>query len=372
MKRHQKEVVYSNVVIPSIVLSVIIAIVYISWLFFYNIFSYQEMPEHWQPIPVPQLQTPVVLRVVYVENSRFKSLSDDQIKSILIKTTELVAEHFSVEVKFEQKKKINVQSLFEYLPFAAKNNQSKKIISITDEQDAFKYFNKIRDSIALQIKHGASSEQSVIDYAMPYLVEKNAINSLDELTAELARTIIQRYQFWLGQLANDGKPVLDGSPYNQWIYWDSLGYGALPYEIVITNQLVASIEENGMPVHTCLRGGITGGNMTFNKDSELEGFVFVSAFQIINDNKLMSFLRDDKTYTEEQSLNYIAATLTHELGHLIFHYAHPFNAQSCIMNPTPLLQYRQWFDQLDVEACNRLNSPMQQPGAAPLTYNIKW
>lgn len=372
MKKHQKEVVHSNIVIPAIVLSVILVIVYISWLFFHNIFSYQEKPEHWQPMPLPQLQTPVILRVAYAENSRFKSLTDDRIEKILNKTSELVLEHFSVDVKFEQKKKISVQSLFEYLPLVAKNNQSKKIISIADKEDADKYFKKIRDSIALQFKHGPSSAQSIIDYARPYLVEKNQVSSQDEFTAELAKTITQRYQFLLEQLANDGKPVLDGSPYSQWIYWDSLGYGALPYEVIITNQLVASIEENGMPVHTCLRGGITGGNMTFNKQSELGGFVFVSAFQIINDNKLMSFLRDDKTYTEEQSINYIAATITHELGHLLFHYAHPFSAQSCIMNPTPLLQYRQWFEQLDVEACNGLNSPMLQPGTAPLTYNIKW
>jgi len=372
MKKHQKEVVYSSVVIPSIVLSVILVIVYLSWLFFHNILSYQEMPEHWQPMPLPKLQSPAVLRVAYVENSRFKSLTDDQLKKILNKTSKLVSEHFSVEVKFEHKKKISIQSLFEYLPFVAKNNQSKKIISIENEQDAFESFNKIRDSISLQIKHSASTEESIIDYATPYLVEKNKINNLDDLTAQLTRTITQRYQFWLGQLANDGKPVLDGSPYNQWIYWDSLGYGALPYEVVITNQLVASIEENGMPVHTCLRGGITGGNMTYNKQSELGGFVFVSAFQIINDNKLMSYLREDEVYSEEQAINYIAATITHELGHLLFHYAHPFNAQSCIMNPTPLLHYRQWFNRLDVKACKQLNSPMLKPGAATVTFNTEW
>ena len=361
-----------GIVIPSIVLSVILVVIYLSWLFFYNIFSYQEIPEHWQPIPLPELQAPVELRVVYVENTRFKSLTENQLKKILKRTSDLVLEHLSVEVVFEQKKSIDIQNLFEYLPYVAREYQSQKIITIDNEVDDLESFNKIRESISLQIEHGASSQQSIIDYALPYLVDKNEINSVDDFTAGLTKTITQRYQFWLEQIANDGKPVLDASPYNQWIYWDSLGYGALPYELIITNQLVASIEENGMPVHTCLRGGITGGNMTFNKDSELGGFVFVSAFQIINDNQLMSFLREDETYTEEQRINYIAATITHELGHLLFHYAHPFNAQSCIMNPTPLLHYRKWFDQLDVNACSLLNSPMQQPGAATVTFNTKW
>jgi len=372
MRKHQKDMVYSGIVTPSIVLSVILVVVYLSWLFFYNIVPYQEMPEHWQPIPLPKLQPPVKLRVVYVENSRFKSLNENQLEKILKKTSDLALEHLNVQVVFEQKPGISVQRLFEYLPDVAKEYQSKKIITIDDKIDALESFNKIRKSIALQIKHGASSQQSIIDYALPYLVDKNEINNVNDFTAELAKTITQRYQFWSKQLAEDGKPVLDASLYNQWIYWDSLGYGALPYEVIITNQLVASIEENGMPVHTCLRGGITGGNMTFNKSSELGGFIFVSVFQIINDNQLMSFLREDETYTEEQRINYIAATITHELGHLLFHYAHPFNAQSCIMNPTPLLQYRKWFDQLDVNACTLLKSPMQQPGAATVTFNTKW
>jgi len=372
MKKRQKDMVSVGIVIPSIVLSVILAVIYLSWLYLYNIFPYQEKPEHWQPIPLPELQAPVKLRVVYVENSRFKSLTENQLKKILKKTSDLVLEHLNVQVEFVQQAGISVQRLFEYLPYVAKEYQSQKIISIDDEEDAFESFNKIRKSIALQIEHSASSQQSIIDYALPYLVDKNEMNNVNDFTAGLAKTITQRYKFWSEQLAEDGKPVLDASPYNQWIYWDSLGYGALPYEVIITNQLVASIEENGMPVHTCLRGGITGGNMTFNKNSELGGFIFVSAFQIINDNKLMSFLREDETYTDEQRINYIAATITHELGHLLLHYAHPFNAQSCIMNPTPLLHYREWFEQLDVNACALLESPMQQPGAATVTFNTKW
>ncbi|MCW9048543.1 MAG: hypothetical protein OQK46_10730 [Gammaproteobacteria bacterium] len=372
MKNHQKEVVYSSIIIPSITLSVILVIVFLSWLFFHNISPYQDKPEHWLPISLPELQNPVVLRVVYVENSRFKSLTEDQLKKILDKTSELVSEFFSVEVVFDYKKKTSIQSLFDNLPLDVKKYQSQKIVSIEDEQSGIETFNKIRNSIAQQIKHENNSEQSIIDYATPYLIDYKKINNIEELTTELTKTIMQRYQYWTEQLANDGKPVLDASPFNQWIYWDSLGYGDLPYEIVITNQLVASIEDNGMPVHTCLRGGITGGNMTFNKHSELGGFVFVSAFQIINDNKLMSYLREDETYTQQQTINYIAATLTHELGHLLFHYAHPFNAQSCIMNPTPLLHYRQWFDQLDVKKCQQLNSPMLKPGAVTLKYNVKW
>lgn len=366
MKIAQQKMLYTGVAF------VLVVVAYFGWLRITNYFFYQEMPEHWQPMPLPELQSSTVLRAVYVENPRFKSLTDLQINKILDRTTELVSQHLFAEVKFERKADLSVQALFDILPFVAKKNQSKKIIYIDDEKNELESFNKIRNSISVQIQNSASSAQSQIDYANPYLIEKKEIKSLDGLTAELTKTLIQRHQFWVKKLANDGKSVLDGSSYNQWIYWDALGYGNLPYDVIITNQLVASIEENGMPVHTCLRGGINGGNTTYSKQGLSGGFVFVSAFQMMNNNALLTILREDETYTEQQIIDYTAATLTHELGHLLFHYAHPFNAQSCIMNPTPLLHYRQWYEQLDVQACQLLNSPMQQPGAAKITYNTEW
>lgn len=214
--------------------------------------------------------------------------------------------------------------------------------------------------------------EQIIRYANPYLTNEIRGSDINEFVAELAKVLIQRHQFWLKQMALDEKPVLDSSVFNQYILWDTLGYGDLPYDVVLTNQLVSSAEDNGMPVHTCLRGGVNGGNMNYSKQGMLGGYVFVSAYQVINNNDLLSLLRNDTDYTEQQIVDYMAATLTHELGHLLFHYGHPFNEVSCIMNPTPMLNYRQWYKQLDADACRLINPLLQQPGAAKLMYNTEW
>jgi hypothetical protein len=367
MKTHQKYAVYFSVLILFVVLG------YVGWGKVANTFFYQEKAEHWRKLPLPELSSSVVLRIVYAENPRFKSLTEQQINQIIIKTAQLALTHFSVQVKFEHKKSISIKELFSGLPYTATKYQSDKILTINTEQQVLVIFDKIRKSISQNVQYGMHSVQSQIDYASPFLIESNkTVTNLDELTTALTKTLIQRHRVWLQQLANDGEPVLNGTPYNQWLFWDILGYGKLPYDVIITNQIVASIEENGMPVHTSLRGGISGGNMTYSEQGRLRGYVFVSAFQLMNNNPLLSVLRKDEAYSERQIIDYTAATITHELGHLLFHYAHPFNAQSCVMNPTPLLLYRQWYEQLDAEACRRLNPPMQQPGAARVSYNAKW
>ena len=81
-----------------------VIVIYSAWNLLSKIYFYQEAPEHWQPMALPELQSPLVLRAVYVENPRFKSLSDFQIEQILNKTSNLVSQHLHVDVQFEQKK----------------------------------------------------------------------------------------------------------------------------------------------------------------------------------------------------------------------------------------------------------------------------
>ena len=96
---------------------------------------------------------------MYVDNPRFKSLSDSQINKILDRTSELTLQHLFAQVKFERKADLSIQALFDILPYAAKNNQSKKIIYIDDKKNERVSFDKIRKSISLQIQSSASSAQ---------------------------------------------------------------------------------------------------------------------------------------------------------------------------------------------------------------------
>ena len=166
--------------------------------------------------------------------------------------------------------------------------------------------------------------------------------------------------------------MLDANAYNEWVWWDSLGYGDLPYEVVITNQLVASAEYYGMDVHSSLRGGLTAGTTSYNRHALLSTYAYVMVYPMLNDTDLLTTLRQDSSYSDEQIVNYSAALLTHELGHMLLRLGHPFGDKHCIMSPTTLLNYRDWYKQLDSNQCAIGSSEQMMPGFARIDYNKKW
>ena len=325
----------------------------------------------WQFVSLPDLsQQPLKLNVAHVINQRFMALSDKQVTDVLLRTQQLIKQHFNLRIVFEKKQKISIDQFFSYLSEKVIAERSQYIVDASNINEEVK--KQMRTSIYSTLMENERQQASIIDYAKPYLVDTAPVDNLLELADELVKTLLHRVIYWYQQNAQDGDPVLNDTPYSQWVWWDSMGYSDMPYDVVITNQLVASIENYGMAVHSSLRGGITGGTMTYSKSSPYKGYVFISAFQLLNDLPMLEKLRADKHYTDEQIIDYVAALLTHELGHLFLHYGHPFNAPGCIMNPTPLLKYRQWYENFDVEACKSGQYPMMQPGAAKIDFNPDW
>jgi hypothetical protein len=325
----------------------------------------------WQFVPMPDLsKQPLHLKVAHVTNDRFKSLSSQQLNKVLNRTQQLIKQHFNLHVVFENEMQLPIADFFAYLPEKVIEGRGQFIINPNNLTELT--LQQMRNSIRSTLIAYEQDQQSVIDYAKPYLVDNCEVCDLTELSNELVKTMLARIKFWFEYKASDGQPILNRMPYNEWVWWDSMGYSDMPYDVVITNQLVASIENYGMAVHSSLRGGITGGTMTYSKKAAYKSYVFISTFQLLDDSDMIAKLRDDEKYTQEQIVNYVAALLTHELGHLFFHYGHPFNAPSCIMNPTPLLKYREWYEGFDIEACKAGGYPMMEPGAVQIDFNPEW
>jgi len=93
---------------------------------------------------------------------------------------------------------------------------------------------------------------------------------------------------------------------------------------------------------------------------------------MLNDSDLLTTLRQDKNYNEQQIINYSAALLTHEMGHLLLHLGHPFGNKHCIMSPTQMLNYHDWYENLDAAQCAIGSSKEMTPGAAQINYNRRW
>lgn len=324
-----------------------------------------------RPVPLPDIQQqPLRLRIAHVVNPRFKTVNENQLARILDLTRSLVKQHLQLDIEFDVVTTTTIQQFFDYLPDDVIAQRQDAILDFAHLDDQVRQ--RMATAIAETIEVHRDQPQAVIDYAMPYLLNQDKITTLEQLTPRLVNTLITRMQHWYAYRAEDGEPVLDNTPYNQWVWWDSMGYGELPFDVVITNQLVVSIEDYDMDVHSSLRGGITAGTTTYSRTGAYHGYVFVSVFQLLNDYPLLAELRNYENYSEQEQLLYAAALLAHELGHLFYHYGHPFNAAACLMNPTPLLKYREWFEALDANACHKLQLPMMQPGAARLEYMPHW
>lgn len=326
----------------------------------------------WASIKLPDLsQQPVSLRVANIINPRFKQISPHQLQQILIRCQQLVKQHFAVEVVFSDVETLLIADVFKQLKpqvIAARHDEIVDIKTI-DKRGR----EAMQQALFATLSNYAGDKHNVLAFAQPYLLHPE-VKQQDfiGLSYALVDTLIARLGYWKAKKAADGRPVLSSDGYNEWVWWDSLGYGELPYEVVITNQLVASAENYGLDVHSSIRGGLTAGTTAYNKNAKFNSYSYVMVYPMLNDFDLLSELRHDETYSSEQIINYSAALLTHELGHMLLHLGHPFGRKACIMSPTVMLDYRDWYDHLDASQCPPGSSSQMTPGAATIDYNRDW
>jgi len=327
---------------------------------------------NWTKVELPDLShQPVMLRVANIINPRFKQLSKQQVTNILIRSQQLVKQYFNIDILFDKVDTFDIKTVFDGLNKKLIQERKSEIVDISFidkqarenmQQALFKTLSLYRDN-----------KNNVIEFAQPYLLHSDRKQKeFIGLSYALTDTLISRLNYWKNQTAEDGQPVLDANGYNQWVWWDSLGYGDLRYDVVLTNQLVASAEKYGMDVHSSIRGGLTAGTTTYSKRAQFNSYAYIMVYPMLNDTDLLTTLRDDETYSDEQIVNYSAALLTHELGHLLLHLGHPFGNKHCIMSPTVMLNYRDWYDHLDASLCAVGSSKSMQVGVIELEYNKNW
>ncbi|MCW8830376.1 MAG: hypothetical protein OQK32_02530, partial [Gammaproteobacteria bacterium] len=255
-------------------------------------------------IALPDVSGEVRLRVANVTNPRFPQLSDEQLQAILDKTSDMVKQHFGLTVVFEKPKAVSIQKLFETLPEKVIQQQQDKIVKIKEVSEAD--IISMQAGIYDQLGGYRDDKQAVMDYARPYLLSPVEGDDFKQLSVALVDTLLKRLEYWHSQKAEDGRPIIDDMPYNEWVWWDSLGYGDMSYDIVITNQLVASAEIYDMSVHSSIRGGITAGTTTFSKQARYGSYVYIMVYPMLNDSKMLVELREDESYTSEQVTSYAA------------------------------------------------------------------
>ncbi len=331
----------------------------------------EEIVDDWKKSSVQPVKpgSTVQIRVVQANNPRLPRMSPEQMQIMLASAQLTVWKNFGVYVEFTEAPETGIDSLFALIPPAVKAARQD---SIYDFKSGKGDRHLLAEGIHATLNEHGTKLDGALAFAKPYLPAEAQPKDLTSFADLLANTMLERLEAWQHVSALDGAPVLDASAYNEWVYWDTLGYGNLPYDVVITNQLLASAEYYGVDIHSAIRGGVTVGTTSYSRTGKFGSYVFWSTFPFTDGSEISKRMRGGDEYSEVDAAELSGAYLAHEIGHLLLQLGHPFGQKACVMNPASMLKFREWFYQVYGAGCLMDSRPEMKPGAIPPTFNAAW
>jgi hypothetical protein len=311
-------------------------------------------------LPLPALPDGVIeLRVAYVRNPRLPGMTDAQLQLLLEIARQGVREHFGREIKYAALARLTVQDMFQRFTAEQTKFLNRRVYDFkTGRGDE----GRLRKAYVQGIGRYKDNLDDQIEYVRPYLLAPLTGRSYETLSDALMQTHLARLRQYQAQRLPDGGLLIDDQPYNEYVFWGSPDYTRLPYEIVITNQLIASAEYFDPEVHSAIRGGVSNGITAQNGAARFGSTSVVSTYPFIGDDTATKELRGNVSYSGEDAATYAAYMLVHELGHQLFHLGHPYGRKACVMNPVELLRFREWVRQFSATDCPIAASGAMKPG----------
>ncbi len=311
---------------------------------------YAQQNDPLPPLALPTLDPSRLLRVVYGHNPRFERPTALYLANVLARTKVLCKLHLRLDLGFSEVAEESIGSLFRGINAETEAHIRRQAFNPKDTQaDRQSLVAATLQSLSLG---GTSSIDAQIAYARPYLVSKIVPTNAQTLAEALTDTHIARYLQWLEVKTPDGKALLDGSVYSESSAWTMAGRKApWTFDVLITNQLITSIEHNSSSVHSALRGGVINGITTESFYARYSTVSVLSLFPMNSQDPLSRSLRRDIGGQTTDAVEAAATVLTHELGHQLLHLGHPFGRSACVMNPAQLLQFEAWAQGLDAAEC---------------------
>lgn len=319
-----------------------------------------------QVLPLPKLpNTALDMRVAYLVNDRLPKMTPDQLDALLISIQKTAQEHFGVGIRFSGITEIPIAQAFEGIPRARRDAAS---VDIYDFKSGTGDLTRLKRDF---VKIFAAQSEPLADriaFAQPYANHLLSDATVAEFGAAMADLQLRRLGQWRDIKALDGGNVIDNNPYNEFAMWLALGHSELPFELVLTNQIIASAEYNSVSVHSAIRGGYTNGVTTYNKSSRYGTVSIWSTFAFSGNDDFIVKLRNGERYEPREAAQLAGVAATHEIGHQLFHLAHPFARPACVMSPVPMFAYRAWRDKLSAADCKLGSDPSMVPGAYQFQY----
>jgi hypothetical protein len=292
----------------------------------------------------------VTLRVAYVVNPGLPRMNAEQIAALLAAARRGAMENFGVNVEFTEPEEQSLKVLFDRATPAQRSDWAG--LSYDFKSGKGNRTRLVR-GYAAALRSDEGSLDDLIAYAQPHLLAPVPELTYQGLAEAVTTTLLARLDQLKSQKLADGRELIDRSPDNEVLYWAFIGKLSFPYDVVITNQLIASAEYIGSTVHTAIRGGITNGITTGNPSAPYGTTAIVSIYPVIGEDGMTRSLRGDESYSRADSARFAGFLLVHEIGHQLFDFGHPYGKKACVMSPPELLRFREWVGQLSPKDCKR-------------------
>lgn len=319
-----------------------------------------------QTLPLPKLpKTALDMRVAYLVNDRLPRMSTEQLDALLVSIQMTAQEHFGVGIRFSGITEIPIGRAFAGIPRA---RQDAALADIYDFKSGTGDLPRLKNALVKIFAAQSEPLPDRIAFAQPYAPHLRSDATVAEFGAAMADLQLQRLGRWRDIKALDGGNVIDNNPYNEFAMWLALGYSELPFELVLTNQIIASAEYNSVSVHSAIRGGYTNGITTYSKASRYGTVSIWSTFAFNGNDDFIVKLRGGERYEPREAAQLSGVAATHEIGHQLFHLAHPSARPACVMSPVPMFAYRAWRDKLSAADCRLGSDPSMSPGAYQFQY----
>jgi hypothetical protein len=305
------------------------------------------------------------MRVAHIVNPRLPRLSRARLYVLLASMARTAREHFGVELRFEDPiEEIPIDKVFAAIP-------PERVRAAREAIYDFKSGKGDRTRLEREFGKGFRESgqrlEGMLAFARPHTGPLKEA-SFESLGRALARMELERIQGWKSVRALDGGPAIDATPYNEFPMWLQVGYTHLPYEILITNQVIASVEYTFPAVHAAIRGGYSNGITTYSSASKFGTTSIWSTFGFTTGDPWVTKMREGETYEGHEAAVLAGIAAAHEIGHQLFHFSHPFGATACVMNPVEMFAYRAWASKLSAKDCPIGSRPEIKPGAYKFVY----
>jgi len=318
-------------------------------------------------VALPKIENNTVApRIIYIKNPRFPSVMPNDLRTVALVAAGLVKDHFGIKVEIPSR--IPIRDIDDVFSKLIGNEPAGFRNVIGDFRNGKVDWGTVRNNLIEEIEKQKDPLSKQIDFARPYLIKPLKWETLSSFTQAVLETFKARLSHWTVAKLQDGNPIIGtvpgrpDLPVNEYAYWTLMAKRGIQAEIILTNQVVASVEYIPIPVHTSIRGGVTGGSTEFNPLSKFGSSVWVSLFPFFSDNPQIVKFRNGDTYSRDEALSYAGAMLAHEMGHLLLQLGHPWSNAACLMRPAEMLDFASWVKRFDAAKCRIGSSAAMKTG----------